>query len=136
MRGQVGRVGQAGRGGKEGREGRTAQQPQPAAAKQNRSAAPDQKKVHEEKKRADAEARKKTRAEQALRTQIDELETRIADRERQMRELEQTMATPGFYDDRTTAQPTLDRHQALMWELGDLMHQWEELQSRQSVTNP
>jgi len=27
------------------------------------------------------------------------------------------------------AQPVLDRHQALMWQVGDLMHQWEELQS-------
>jgi len=23
----------------------------------------------------------------------------------------------------------IDRHQALMWEVGDLMHRWEELQS-------
>jgi hypothetical protein len=23
----------------------------------------------------------------------------------------------------------IDRHQALMWEVGDLMHQWEELQA-------
>ena len=27
----------------------------------------------------------------------------------------------------TAAQPVIDRHQALMWEVGDLMHQWEEL---------
>ena len=39
------------------------------------------------------------------------------------------MAAPGFYDDRAAAQPVIDRHQALMWEVGDLMHQWEELQS-------
>jgi hypothetical protein len=39
------------------------------------------------------------------------------------------MAAPGFYDDRATAQPIIDRRQALMWEVGDLMHQWEELQS-------
>jgi len=39
------------------------------------------------------------------------------------------VAAPGFYDDRATAQPVIDRHQALMWEVGDLMHQWEELQS-------
>ena len=38
------------------------------------------------------------------------------------------MAAPGFYDDRAAAQPVIDRHQALMWEVGDLMHQWEELQ--------
>jgi len=28
-----------------------------------------------------------------------------------------------------TAQPVVDEHQALMWKVGDLMHQWEELQS-------
>ena len=39
------------------------------------------------------------------------------------------MAAPGFYDDREAAQPVIDRHQALMWEVGDLMHQWEELQA-------
>ena len=39
------------------------------------------------------------------------------------------MAAPGFYDDRAAAQPVIDRHQALMWQVGDLMHQWEELQS-------
>ena len=27
-------------------------------------------------------------------------------------------------------QPVVDRHQALMWEVRDLMHQWEELQSQ------
>jgi hypothetical protein len=41
------------------------------------------------------------------------------------------MATPGFYDDRETANAAIAKHQALMWEVGDLMHQWEELQ-----TNP
>ena len=44
-------------------------------------------------------------------------------------ELEGTMAAEGFYEDRAAAQPTIDRHQALMWEVGDLMHQWEELQA-------
>ena len=37
------------------------------------------------------------------------------------------MASPGFYDDRAAAQPVIDRHQALMWQVGDLMHQWEAL---------
>jgi hypothetical protein len=39
------------------------------------------------------------------------------------------MSTPGFYDDREAAQPLIDRHQALMWEVGDLMNQWEALQT-------
>jgi hypothetical protein len=57
------------------------------------------------------------------------LEARIAECERAIREIEQTMSAPGFYEDRTAAQPVIDRHQALMWEVGDLMHRWEELQS-------
>ena len=28
-----------------------------------------------------------------------------------------------------TAQPVVDEHQALMWKVGELMHQWEDLQS-------
>ena len=43
---------------------------------------------------------------------------------------------PGFYDDRAAAQPVIDRHQALMWQVGDLMHQWEELQSPRDLAEP
>ena len=32
-------------------------------------------------------------------------------------------------DDREAARPLIDRHQALMWEVGDLMNQWEALQT-------
>ena len=39
------------------------------------------------------------------------------------------MSQPSFYEDRDQAQPLIDRHQTLMWELGELMHQWEELVS-------
>ena len=45
-----------------------------------------------------------------------------------MKELEAQMSTPGFYDDRDGSRAVIDEHQALMWEVGDLMHQWEELQ--------
>ena len=38
------------------------------------------------------------------------------------------MAAPGFYDDLERAKPVTDRHQALMWEVGDLIAQWEALQ--------
>jgi ATP-binding cassette, subfamily F, member 3 len=90
-----------------------------------RSAPP--KPTHEEKKRADADARKQSRAVQAKRAEVEKMEARIADCEAAMREIEGQMAAPGFYDDRAAAQPVIDRHQALMWQLGDLMHQWEEL---------
>jgi ATP-binding cassette subfamily F protein 3 len=81
------------------------------------------------KKQADAEVRRKKRELDARRAAIEALEARIAEAEKGLRELEQTMAAPGFYDDRAAAQPVVERHQALMWEVGDLMHQWEELQA-------
>ena len=87
---------------------------------------------HAEKKRVDAEARREQKAVQAKQAKIDDLETKIAACENALHDAEQTMAAPGFYDNREAAQPIVDRHQALMWELGDLMHRWEELQSPSS----
>jgi ATP-binding cassette subfamily F protein 3 len=81
------------------------------------------------KKRADADTRKRSREVQARRARIESLEARIAETEASLRSLEEQMSAPGFYADRTAAQPVIDRHQALMWQVGDLMHQWEELQS-------
>ena len=110
-------------------------QPQPAAAKRNeggpkpREGGLQPKVDHAEKKKADAEVRRQQRAAQAHQARIDDLEARIARCENAIRDIEQTMSAPGFYDDRAAAQPVVDRHQALMWEVGDLMHQWEELQA-------
>ena len=84
---------------------------------------------HEEKKAADAAARKRQRAAQARQAEIDALEKEIAVCEASLREIEQTMASPGFYENRDAAQPVVDRHQELMWQIGDLMHRWEKLQS-------
>jgi ATP-binding cassette subfamily F protein 3 len=113
-------------GRRERQEGREKQ-----VAKTAKSAAPPPKpKVdHAEKKRADAEARREQKAAQAKRAQIEELETKIAACENAIKEIEQTMSAPGFYDNREAAQPVIERHQALMWEVGDLMHRWEELQA-------
>jgi ATP-binding cassette subfamily F protein 3 len=80
------------------------------------------------KRQAQIDARRRDRALKALKTKVAELEDRIAACEAAIKDLEQAMASPGFYDNRTAAQPVVDRHQALMWEVGDLMHQWEELQ--------
>ena len=81
----------------------------------------------EAQKRSDTAARRLQRENDALRKKIAHLEAQIAERERLIKELEASMAQPGFYDDREAAQPVVDRHQALMWEVGDLMHQWEEV---------
>jgi ATP-binding cassette subfamily F protein 3 len=85
--------------------------------------------TYAERKRQEAEARRDKKAADARRRRIDELEARIADRERAIKEIEATMAAPGFYEDHETAKPVIDRHQALMWEVGDLMNQWEALQT-------
>jgi ATP-binding cassette, subfamily F, member 3 len=80
-----------------------------------------------DKRRADSTARQEHRAADAHKKKIEALEAKIAEREQAIRELEGSMAAPGFYDDRDAARPIIDRHQTLMWEVGDLMHQWEEL---------
>ncbi|MBI1873420.1 MAG: ATP-binding cassette domain-containing protein [Acidobacteria bacterium] len=81
----------------------------------------------EKRKRAATAARKRDRALQDLKTRVAELETRIAEHERAIQELETAMATPGFYDRRADAQLAIERHQHLMWEVGGLMQEWEEL---------
>jgi ATP-binding cassette, subfamily F, member 3 len=106
-------------------EGKKAAAPKPPPPKPAES--------REQKRKIDAEARKRQRAAQAHQQRIDHLETRIAACEAEIRELEQTMSAPGFYEDRAAAQPIVDKHQALMWQVGDLMHQWEELQSTPDV---
>ena len=119
--GQDGRERREGREGRQGREGREATRTE----KQRRT--PQQ--THEQKKRADAETRKRQRAAQARQSEIDRLEQQIAECERTIKDLEAQMAAAGFYEDRVAAQSVIDRHQALMWKVGDLMHQWEELQT-------
>ncbi len=119
--GQVGADGRERKKGQDGQGGRDARQP----AKESAPKAPPR----EEKKRVDAEARQRARISKARQAEIDALEARIADCEQAIRDIEQTMAAPGFYEDHTAAQLVVREHEALMWKVGDLMHQWEELQS-------
>jgi len=80
------------------------------------------------RKQQDADRKKHQRAAESLRKRIADLESRIAEREAEVKELEEAMAAPGFYDNLEGAKPVTSRHQALMWEVGDLMAQWEALQ--------
>jgi len=82
----------------------------------------------DERKRADTERKKKQRSLETLQKRIGDLEARIADREAKVKELEAAMSAPGFYEDRDASKQLVDQHQALMWEVGDLMGQWEALQ--------
>jgi ATP-binding cassette subfamily F protein 3 len=84
---------------------------------------------HEARKRDAADRKKRERAYQALATRIATLEARIAERETAVKTAEAAMAAPGFYDDREKSKAVLDQHQALMWEVGELLSQWEMLQA-------
>jgi ATP-binding cassette, subfamily F, member 3 len=88
---------------------------------------------YDEKKKADAEARRVKKETEARQRRIQELEARIAKAEAGIKELESQMSAPGFYENHETSKPVIDRHQALMWEVGDLMNKWEALQSETKV---
>ena len=84
---------------------------------------------YEDKKRADAETRRRRRADDERRTRITELEQRIAAHEAEIKAIEGQMTDATFYDDRAAADAAIARHQKLMWEVGDLMNRWETLQN-------
>jgi ATP-binding cassette, subfamily F, member 3 len=83
----------------------------------------------EERKRLEVERKKKQREMETLRKRIADLEGRIATTETEVKQLEAAMSAAGFYEDAVRSKPVIDRHQALMWEVGDLMAQWEALQN-------
>ena len=87
---------------------------------------------YDERKRQDAEARRLKKAADSRKRRIEDLEARIADREQAIKDIEASMSAPGFYENHEAAKPVIDRHQALMWEVGDLMSQWEALQHQQT----
>jgi ATP-binding cassette subfamily F protein 3 len=89
---------------------------------------PTPKQSYQQKREADAEARKARRAQAERDARIADLESRIASHEAEIKALEARMAEPAFYDDRPTADAAVARHQTLMWEVGDLMNAWEALQ--------
>jgi ATP-binding cassette subfamily F protein 3 len=99
-----------------------------------RAAAPvkDAPASYDQRKRDESDARRVRKAVDARQKRIADLEGRIAEREQAVRDLEAKMSAAGFYDNHETSKPIVDKHQALMWEIGDLMHQWEELHETKS----
>ena len=120
------KVRDAGRNGDSAPPASRPRQASPAAA------APPPQIPYEQRKRQEAESRKEQKAAETRRKRIEDLETRIAEREEAIKGLEASMAAPGFYEDHQTAKPIIERHQNLMWEVGNLMSQWEELQGTEA----
>jgi ATP-binding cassette subfamily F protein 3 len=58
-----------------------------------------------------------------------ELEKRIAEKEQAVRDVESLMATPGFYEDRTTADKAVEDRKRLLAEVETLIAEWEAAQS-------
>ncbi len=83
---------------------------------------------YEEKKKTDADTRRRRKAFEDRQRRVADLEARITERERAIKDLEAQMASPGFYDQREAADSIVSKHHQLMWEVGDLMNQWETLQ--------
>ena len=92
-----------------------------------------QEQSYEDRKRESAEKKKRERALRALRDRVIEIEMRIADREKAIKDVEQKMSAPDFYADHEKSKPVLVQHQELMWEVGELLGQWEMLQSELST---
>ena len=107
------------------------QRPARAASPERTEAVPQVS--YADKKRHEADARRLRKETESRQRRVQDLEARIAERELAIKALESKMAAPGFYDDRDAAKPIIDSHQALMWEVGDLMHQWEVLQTETKV---
>jgi ATP-binding cassette subfamily F protein 3 len=89
---------------------------------------------YDQKKKADGDARRLRREQHERQRRITQLEALIAEREQSIRDLEAAMAATGFYDDRAAAEASIAHHQSLMWEVGDLMAQWESLQTSSTTS--
>ena len=104
-------------------------QQRPAAARPGPSAAPAPVvSSRDQRKQFEAELRRHKRAVDVMRQKIAELEAQIARHEHDIKSVEAEMSAPGFYDDHATSKPVIDRHQQMMWTVGDLMNRWEMLQ--------
>jgi ATP-binding cassette subfamily F protein 3 len=119
---------EADKAGGPGKAGRTGKEISPALPALPASPAPPAQ-SYEARKRESAERNKRERAYKALKNRISELEARIAEREKAIKDVEQSMSAPDFYNDHEKSKPVLAQHQALMWEVGELLGRWEMLQS-------
>ena len=63
---------------------------------------------------------------------VEEIEKRIAEKEAEVAAIEKAMTEPGFFDDRARAEKAAKDRENLMWEVNDLMSQWELIQTEEA----
>ena len=63
------------------------------------------------------------------RARLTDVERKIAEKERAVRDVEALMASPGFYEDRARADKAVAERQGLLDEVAALMTEWESLQT-------
>ena len=76
-----------------------------------------------------ADRQSREREGRKLKARIAELERRIAEKEQAVRDVEELMASPGFYDDRARAEESVTGRQRLLDEVAALMSEWESVQA-------
>ena len=113
---------------------------QAAAAPAANPLAPRLRQADPQDSRARAEAERQARiaadrAEKKRKQRLDEIEKRIAEKEAAVGVIEKAMTEPGFFDDRARAERAAKDREALMWEVNDLMSQWELMQ-QETATAP
>ena len=81
-----------------------------------------------DRKQTQLKTRRLERRRRSIQERIVELEQRISEREQAIRALEINIADPNFYNDEANAKACIDKHQVFMWEVGNLMSEWETLQ--------
>ncbi len=108
----------------------------PAVAKAPEPAAPPRDPMAPRLRPKDARPERgaQDREDKKRRGRLSELEKRIAEKEQAVKDLEALMASDGFYDDRARADKAAEDHKALMWEVGELMGQWEMLATEAEPT--
>lgn len=95
--------------------------PDPAAAAKATAEAERQAKIQRE------------RNEKKRRQRLAEVEARIAEKEAGVKQIEDEMAAPGFFEDRARAEKAAKDREQLMWDVNELMTQWEMLQTEEPV---
>src|SRR5687767_201150 len=104
---QAGKAGGASKAGEAGRAGKDKRSSPPARPAQPAPPA----RAYAERKQANAEQRRRERSLKALKDRVAEIEARIADREKAIKDVEEKMSAPDFYSNHEASKPVLAQHQ-------------------------